>query len=450
MRNFIIARIIRNPRQYFAKVLLKFPFLLSDKQYLKTCFMYHFGYSLDLRNPKTFSEKLQWLKLYDRNPQYTIMVDKHAVKQYVAEQIGEEYVIPTLGVWDKPEDIDWETLPSQFVLKTTHGGGGNGVIICTDKKKLDKDKTIRNAKKALKADLYKSFREWPYKNVPKRIIAEKFMAPEKKTVPADLPDYKFFCFDGEPRYCQVIRDRHAKETIDFYDMDWIHQEFVGLNPVVHNGLTPVARPENLDEMKDICRKLAKDRPFVRVDLYLIDGKGYFGELTFYPASGLGAFTPLEWNFRLEDLINLPNAMGGKFTIINGEIKELKKEYDDLKDFKFFCFNGMVKFFKVDFGRFVEHHANYYDTDGHLLPFGEKGLEPKPDYPIELPSNLIDMINLAEQLSSGIPFLRVDFYSVKGKIYFGELTFYPASGLVPFTPQIWNKSIGDMLFLKSNE
>ena len=136
------------------------------------------------------------------------------------------------------------------------------------------------------------------------------MAPELSPVPKDLPDYKFFCFNGEPKYCQVIRDRHTEETIDFYDMEWNLMPFVGLNPVARNGLTPVARPGNLVEMNDICRKLAKDIPFVRVDLYVIDDKKYFGELTFYPASGLGVFTPEEWNNRLGDLLTLSNAMRG--------------------------------------------------------------------------------------------------------------------------------------------
>lgn len=305
-----IARFLKEPKRYTSKIIYKyFSWLLSDKQYVKAQFLYTFGYPLDLESPKTFCEKLQWLKLYDRNPKYTTMVDKYEVKKYVAEIIGEEYIIPTLGVWDKPQDIDWNSLPNQFVLKTTHGGG-NGVIICKDKELLDKRAIIKQLESSLDKDLYKEFREWPYKDVPKRIIAEKFMAPEKSPAPNDLPDYKFFCFNGEPKYCQVIRDRNTKETIDFYDMDWNHMPFVGLNPVARNGHTPVARPANLDEMKDICRKLADTKSFVRVDLYVIDDKSYFGELTLYPASGMGVLTPEEWNGKLGDLLTLPNAMGG--------------------------------------------------------------------------------------------------------------------------------------------
>ena len=448
-----VKQLKNNRGEFMASIISNFFRWLPDATYLRLLYRFKMGHRLDLKNPQTFTEKLQWLKLYNRKPEYTTMVDKYAVKQYVANIIGDEYIIPTLGVWDKPEDIDWGSLPDQFVLKTTHGGGGGGVVICKDKATFEKTTAIPKLKESMASDIYSGLREWPYKDVPKRIIAEKFMAPEKSPAPKDLPDYKFFCFNGEPRYCQVIRDRHTKETIDFYDMDWNHLEFVGLLPpsntadTISNGLTPVARPEHLEEMKDICRKLAKDQPFVRVDLYVIDDKQYFGELTFYPASGIGIFTPEEWNGKLGDLLTLPNAIGGgKFLIVNGAIKPFKPEYDELKDYKFFCFNGKVRFFKVDFGRFVEHHANYYDTDGNLLPFGEKGLEPDSNYPIELPNNLSEMISLAERLSKNEPFLRVDFYNVNGKIFFGELTFYPASGLGKWTTDEADKEIGSYLIL----
>ena len=258
------------------------------------------GHWINWKNPKTFTEKIQWLKINNRRPEYTRMVDKFAVKEYVAGVIGEEYIIPTLGVWDKPEDIDWESLPDQFVLKTTHGGGGGGVVICRDKKTFDKGKALEKLTESLNSDIYKSFREWPYKDVPKRIIADKFMTPEKNLESAGLMDYKFFCF-----------------------------------------------------------------------------------------------------------------------------------------------NGKVRFFKVDFGRFVEHHANYYSPEGELLEFGEQGLEPDPNYHIELPNNLKEMIALAEKLSANEPFLRVDFYNVNGKIYFGELTFYPASGMGKWTTDDADMTVGKL-------
>lgn len=307
--NTAIRQLRTDRGEFMASIISNFFRWLPDATYLKLLYRFRMGHRLDLKNPLTFTEKLQWLKLYNRKPEYTKMVDKDAVKEYVANIIGEEYIIPTLGVWDKPEDIDWGSLPNQFVLKTTHGGGGGGVVICKDKTTFDKTTAIAKLKESMASDIYSGLREWPYKNVPKRIIAEKFMAPEKSPAPKDLPDYKFFCFNGEPKYCQVIRDRHTKETIDFYDMDWNHMPFVGLNPVARNGLTPVARPGNLDEMKEICRKLADSKSFVRVDLYVIDDKTYFGELTLYPASGMGVFTPSEWNDKLGDWLTLPIATG---------------------------------------------------------------------------------------------------------------------------------------------
>ena len=307
--NTAIRQLRTDRGEFMASIISNFFRWLPDAAYLKLLYRFRMGHRLDLKNPQTFTEKLQWLKLYNRKPEYTKMVDKDAVKEYVANIIGEEYIIPTLGVWDKPEDIDWGSLPNQFVLKTTHGGGGGGVVICKDKTTFDKTTAIAKLKESMASDIYSGLREWPYKNVPKRIIAEKFMAPEKSPAPKDLPDYKFFCFNGEPKYCQVIRDRHTKETIDFYDMDWNHMPFVGLNPVARNGLTPVARPGNLDEMKEICRKLADSKSFVRVDLYVIDDKTYFGELTLYPASGMGVFTPSEWNDKLGDWLTLPIATG---------------------------------------------------------------------------------------------------------------------------------------------
>ena len=307
--NTAIRQLRTDRGEFMASIISNFFRWLPDATYLKLLYRFRMGHRLDLKNPQTFTEKLQWLKLYNRKPEYTTMVDKYAVKQYVANIIGEEHIIPTLGVWDSPEDIDWGSLPNQFVLKTTHGGGGGGVVICKDKTTFDKTTAIAKLKESMASDIYSGLREWPYKNVPKRIIAEKFMAPEKSPAPKDLPDYKFFCFNGEPKYCQVIRDRHTKETIDFYDMDWNHMPFVGLNPVARNGLTPVARPGNLDEMKEICRKLADSKSFVRVDLYVIDDKTYFGELTLYPASGMGVFTPSEWNDKLGDWLTLPIATG---------------------------------------------------------------------------------------------------------------------------------------------
>lgn len=449
-----VEYLLHNRAQFCDSIVKNFFGFLPDKLYLSLRYRCQMGHWINWRNPKTFTEKLQWLKVYDYKPEYTLMVDKLAAKDYVAERIGQEYIIPTLGVWDRVEDIDWDSLPNQFVLKTTHGGGGCGVVVCPNKANLNKAMAIKKLQISMQSNAGNTYREKPYLNVPRKIIAEKFIAvhkPKQNDKVADLPDYKFFCFDGEPHYCQAIRDRHSKETIDFYDMEWNHMPFVGLNPVAKNGIAPVARPVHLETMKDICRKLSKDIKFSRIDLYVINDKEYFGKITFYPAAGFGEFTPADWNERLGKLINLEGNPigGGEFLISNNEIVKIEQDnsFEDLKDYKFFCFNGKVKCFKIDFGRFVEHHANYYSPEGKLLPFGEKGLEPDPNHIEIMPENLNEMISIAEQLSNGFKFLRVDLYNIKAKIYFGELTFYPAAGMLPFVPEKWDDKLGKYLIVE---
>jgi predicted RNA-binding protein YlxR (DUF448 family) len=229
------------------------------------------------------------------------MVDKLAVKAVVSAKIGEKYIIPTLGVWERFDDIDFDALPERFVLKTTHGGGSGGVVICKDRAKFDKDKARKVLTRSMKSDIYLLYREWPYKNVPRRILAEQFITNGYEE---ELTDYKFFCFNGEPRYCQVIADRHTNETIDFFDMEWNHQDFYGLNPKCEPAAKPAAKPQAFEMMKNIARKLASDLPFIRVDLYTVNGAIYFGELTFYPASGLGVFTPDSVDYELGRMLHL--------------------------------------------------------------------------------------------------------------------------------------------------
>lgn len=264
------------------------------------------GRKLDLKNPKTFSEKLQWLKLYDRKPIYTTMVDKYAVKQYVAEKIGKEYVIPTLGVWNTVEEIEWDKLPNQFVLKVTHDSGG--VVICKDKSSFDFDSAKSILQKALKHDYYYSHREWPYKDVPHRIIAESYM--QSKPDVNDLPDYKWYCFNGEPKFCQVIQNRHSSETIDFFDIEWQHQEFVGLNPVAQKAVEIPQRPKDLESQIKIAKTLSKGIAYCRIDLYEINDLEYFGEITFYPMSGMGVFKPDQYNEILGAMLKLPGVNWG--------------------------------------------------------------------------------------------------------------------------------------------
>lgn len=254
---------------FFTSVLMYFNFLFTDKLYLAILYRLKMGYWMDWKNPKKFSEKLQWLKLYDRKPEYTIMVDKYAVKEYVAKIIGKEYIIPTLGVWDRPENIDWDILPQKFVLKTTHGGGGSGVVICKDKETFDKHAAVVKLKKSLKKCLYKSFREWPYKNVSKKIIAEAFIEDSlhiKEDI--DLSDYKFYCFNSEPQIVLVSTGRHSDNLcFDYYDMQWHKLPLVWDRP--NSNIDHQCAP-CFEEIKALCKKISKDIPHVRCDFYIID------------------------------------------------------------------------------------------------------------------------------------------------------------------------------------
>lgn len=291
---------LSNPR-YIGLALLRRMKWLPDGLFLRLRFLFEQRAVLHLSKPRTFQEKIQWLKLNRRKPEYTTMVDKYAVKDFVAQKIGAEYIIPTLGVWDSFDQIDFDSLPDKFVLKTTHGGGNGGVVICRGKASFDYDNARAKLTASLSGDIYANLREWPYKNVPRRIIAEQFI---EETGKEDLTDYKFYCFNGVPRYIQVIQDRNSHETIDFYDTDWTKQEFYGLNPVAKPASHTMPLPDSLPTMLDIARKLSVGTEFLRVDLYTVGSKVYFGELTFFPASGFGTFTPEKWNLTLGEMIEI--------------------------------------------------------------------------------------------------------------------------------------------------
>lgn len=273
---------------------------MPDRIYLERKFYARLGYPLNLENPETYNEKLQWLKLYDHRNEYTMMVDKYEVKSYVADVIGNEYVIPTLGVWDKPEDIDFDALPEQFVLKVTHDSGG--LVICKDKSRLDIDSVIRRLKDSLKRNYYLVHREWPYKNVQRRIICETYMEDNETS---ELRDYKFFCFDGIPKALFIAQDRQKEleETkFDFFDMEFNHLPFTNGHP---NADSLPSKPLNFELMKELAMKLSKGIPHVRVDFYEVNGQVYFGELTFSHWSGFVSFDPFEWDTTFGSWIKLP-------------------------------------------------------------------------------------------------------------------------------------------------
>jgi hypothetical protein len=276
-----LIRFIKNPLQLIISLGFRgYFFWIPDALWLKIVFRIKMGYKLDLNNPKTFNEKLQWLKLHDRNPLYTTLVDKYEVRKYIAETIGEEYLIPLLGVWDHFEDIDFNKLPNQFVLKCTHDSGG--LIICKDKSKLDIKAAKKKINSCLKRNYYWAFREWPYKNVKPRIIAEKYMEDSPKK---GLPDYKFFCFDGEIDCVMVCIDRHIHDTkFYFFDKNWtlLLYNLRGKN-APENFTLP--KPQNIQQMFELVIQLSKNTSFVRIDLYEVKNQIYFGEITFYPDSG---------------------------------------------------------------------------------------------------------------------------------------------------------------------
>ena len=282
---------MKKPRDIGKSFLHHFGGLFPDALYLRLMYYFQTGKRLHLKHPKTFNEKLQWLKLHDRKPEYSTMVDKYAAKEYVAKIIGEEYIVPTLGVWDNPEEIVWDKLPRQFVLKTTHGGGSKGVIICRDKEKLDKAKAISDLHAAMKRNLYKNYREWPYKIVKPRVIAEEYLSGEGEE--NGIKDYKFLCFNGIPLYCVVMSDRWSDFSNDFFDMDWNRL------PVSVKGIpcaqTPPSKPHRFEIMRQLATKLSSGHPHLRVDFYEVNAKVYFSELTFYSSSGFGQFTPEEWD-----------------------------------------------------------------------------------------------------------------------------------------------------------
>lgn len=293
------------PREFRKSALMKLGGFIPAKLYLKMLFKMEMGYRLNLEVPQTFHEKLQWLKLYNRQPEYRIMVDKAAVKDYVANIIGEKYLIPTLGIWDRPEDIEWDKLPKKFVLKTTHGGGSGGVVICTNKDSFDKDAAIQKLNNNLKTDIWTRYKEWQYKDVPRRILAEQYLEDKSTSVKGDLNDYKFYCFNGKVTYCEVITGRRTKKQIDFFDLEWNHVPFTFEGRTFADN--KIQKPECFEEMIDVAKKLSENLPFSRIDMYVVHGKVYFGEITFFPASGFRGYNPPEWNRKLGDMIQLPKV-----------------------------------------------------------------------------------------------------------------------------------------------
>ena len=289
---------LKSPKLFLFSIVAKTSKLWPDYLYLKFVFRIHMGYWPDFRNPETFGEKLNWMKLYRRNPVYTDMADKYNVKEFVRKIIGDEFVVKNYGVWNKFEDIDFSLLPEMFVLKCTHDS--SGAIICKDKNTFDIDQARKKINQSIKKNYFYILREWVYKNISPRIIADEFLDDGRK---GELQDYKFWCFNGTPRV-MYMTNKGKNVFENFYDMEFnpldINHGFPRVNP-------EYSKPQSFDKMKELAEKLSKGIPFVRVDFFEIKGKPYFAEFTFYDWGGLKPFKNKEWDIRLGTWIDLGKA-----------------------------------------------------------------------------------------------------------------------------------------------
>jgi len=277
-------------------------FLLPDALYLKQQYGRKMGRKLNLKTPILYSEKVQWLKLYDRQPEYPALVDKYEVRKYIAQTIGEEYLIPNYGVWDDFDEIPFHALPDRFVLKCTHDCGS--VLICRDKSRLDLAQARKHFRKHLAVNCYWQRKEWVYKNIKPRIIAEELMSDESGV---QLKDYKIYCFNGEPKIVNIIYDRFvgeggAKEY--FYSPQWEYQPISSCGHP-NNPNVKIEKPECLEQLLNLSRILSVGKIHVRVDFYIAVNKIYFGELTFYSCAGYERFDPPEWDKTFGDWMTLP-------------------------------------------------------------------------------------------------------------------------------------------------
>ena len=288
-------------QKHFLDALLgRFGGWLPDETYLRWDYYLNHSRPINLDNPQRYTEKLQWLKLYYRDPLWTQMVDKYAVKRLVSERIGAEYVAPVYGKWEKAEDINFENLPEQFVLKTNHDSGNNGVFIVKDKSKLDRSKLIRRINRSLRTDTSRAGREWPYRDVPRCVFAEKYL----EDATGELRDYKFFCFDGTVKYLFIATERQSGGEVkfDYFDADFNHLDIVQRHPMSGKE---IEKPAMFEQMKEFAAKLSEGLPEVRVDLYEVNGRIYFGEYTFFHHGGIAPFHPDKWDFIWGEQIHLP-------------------------------------------------------------------------------------------------------------------------------------------------
>ena len=272
--------------------------VLPDEFFTKVRFKLTMGYWMDFNNPQTYNEKLQWLKLNDIHPEFTKLVDKIDAKEYIAKKVGKQYIIPTIATWNSVDEINWDTLPNQFVIKSTNDSGG--VVVCKDKSRLNIQQAKKKLKKLGKRDYSQISKEYPYKAVPHRFIAEEYMEDESGF---ELKDYKIFCFDGKAKFLFVATGRQSNDIrFDFFDIEYNHLPVINGHP---NADSIPSKPVNFDKMIDLAEQISNGMRHVRVDLYNINGKIYFGELTFFHWSGIVPFEPIEWDVKFGEFLKLP-------------------------------------------------------------------------------------------------------------------------------------------------
>ena len=421
---------------------------MSDKQYIRMIFNARMDYPLNLDNPTTFNEKLQWLKLHDHNPLYRQLVDKYEVKKYVTQRIGAQFIIPTLGIWDRFDDINFEMLPKQFVLKCTHDSGG--LVICKDKDNFDYQSAKKKINSSMKRNFYYHGREWPYKNVIPRIIAETYMEDSNTQ---ELRDYKIFTFEGVAKALFIATDRQDATTdtkFDFYDADFVHLPLTNGHP---NAEIPPTKPETFEQMKKLAEKLSEGFPHVRVDFYEVNGKTYFGEMTFSHWSGFTSFVSHEWDKTFGEWLKIPDLCGGGYCVIgNSYVLWLHDVADgELSDYKVHCFNGNPDFILVCKNRFAKAGLteDFYDVHWNKLNVRRTN-HPNSSEVCGKPVFLDEMVELSSVLSRDLPFSRVDFYFSNHQLFVGEITLYPASGFEPFVPHEFDIRCGQKLITGKEE
>lgn len=421
-----IREVLRNPRKIIYSLGMKGKLgFIEDDKYLKLMYWANTGEKLNLDNPTNFTEKLQWLKLYDKDIEYKKMVDKYEAKEWIATKIGKEFVIPTLGVWDSFDEIDFDELPNQFVLKCTHDSGG--LVICKDKKIFDFDDARKKIIKSLKRNYFVVGREYPYKNIKPRIIAEKYMEDIELT---DINECKLFNLERIARalFIEPCQVGYTRSVVKFKDLKNDYYSALKIY---------------FEEMLKIVNDINKNREKIYTRFYAINEKSLFGELIFLDIT---EFDFEKYNSIYKNMIKLSEDIGGYVIINNGWVLWIHKAITNecLTDYKFFCFNGIPKLIYVGRDKASDPRTDFFDMNFTHLPIQMRDCN--ADIMPQKPILFDEMKKIAAKLSDGCRHLRVDFYLINGNIYVGELTFFHCSGFTIVKPKEWNEILGSWIII----